>query len=78
MIFSPSEFMPTKWETAKDKAAFANRFVQLRPERLCRQALHREILSAVVEYVRAYRSFQPGRVLGDIFYDDRRQGSVRK
>ena len=28
MEFSPDHFTPTKWETAKDKAAFANRFVR--------------------------------------------------
>ena len=28
MTFDPSQFTPTKWETAKDKAAFANRFVR--------------------------------------------------
>ncbi len=28
MTFEPSQFTPTKWETAKDKAAFANRFVR--------------------------------------------------
>ena len=28
MTFDPSQFTPTQWETAKDKAAFANRFVQ--------------------------------------------------
>lgn len=28
MTFSPSQFTPTKWQTAKDKAAFANRFVR--------------------------------------------------
>ena len=27
MTFTPDQFTPTKWETAKDKAAFANRFV---------------------------------------------------
>jgi hypothetical protein len=28
MTFDPSQFKPTQWETAKDKAAFANRFVR--------------------------------------------------
>ena len=28
MTFDPSQFTPTQWETAKDKAAFANRFVR--------------------------------------------------
>ena len=28
MTFDHSQFTPTKWETAKDKAAFANRFVR--------------------------------------------------
>ena len=28
MTFAPSLFTPTQWETAKDKAAFVNRFVR--------------------------------------------------
>ncbi len=28
MTFDPAQFTPTKWETAKDKTAFANRFVR--------------------------------------------------
>ena len=28
MTFDPSQFTPTQWETAKDKTAFANRFVR--------------------------------------------------
>src|SRR5271169_2445 len=28
MTFDPTQFTPTKWETANDKAAFANRFVR--------------------------------------------------
>jgi hypothetical protein len=28
MTFDPAQFTPTQWETAKDKAAFANRFVR--------------------------------------------------
>ena len=28
MTFTADQFTPTKWETAKDKAAFANRFVR--------------------------------------------------
>jgi len=28
MTFDPTQFTPTQWDTAKDKAAFANRFVR--------------------------------------------------
>ena len=28
MTFDPSQFTPTQWETAKNKAAFANRFAR--------------------------------------------------
>jgi hypothetical protein len=29
MTFNPSQFTPTQWDTAKDKAAFAKQFVRL-------------------------------------------------
>ena len=76
MTFDPSQFTPTKWETAKDKAAFANRFVRLVESDFAAKHFTEKFYQRLSNTLRAYRPLQPGRVLGNLLHHDRRQGPV--
>jgi hypothetical protein len=64
--FTAAEFTPTQWDSAEDKAKFANALMKFIANEFPRQSfaeLHKTALPAPEQHVRAHRSPQPGWLL---------------
>ena len=68
MTFASSQFTPTQWDTAQDKAAFAKQFVRFVQSDFAAKHFTEQVLPPPVQHVRAYRPLQPWRLLGHVLH----------
>ena len=61
--FHPSEFVPTKFSTAQDKADFGNTFLHFIESEWARTAFSKSFYNRLSMCFLQYCALQPGRVL---------------